>query len=143
MAMTIRQLLREKGGHVLTITTEDSVYDAVKCMAEKNVGALLVMDGDKLLGKISERDYARNVILKGRNSTDTSVGEVMSTDVVCARPDQSVEECMAVMTDKTVRHLPVLEDRKVIGIISIGDLVKAVIRDQKFVIEQLEHYLSA
>ncbi len=143
MAMKIRQLLQEKGNDVLTIRPDDTVFDAVKMMADNNVGALLVMDGDTLRGKISERDYARNVILKGRASSETRVGDVMSTNIVCARPDQSVEECMAVMTDKSVRHLPVLENKKVIGIISIGDLVKSVIQDQKFVIEQLEHYLSA
>lgn len=143
MAMKIRQLLKEKGHDILTIGPDDTVYDAVKMMADNNVGALLVMDGDTLRGKISERDYARNVILRGRSSSDTRVGDVMSQNVVCARPDQSVEECMAVMTDKSVRHLPVLEDKRVIGIISIGDLVKSVIRDQQFVIDQLEHYLSA
>jgi len=143
MPMTIQRLLKEKGNKVYSIKPEATVLDAVRMMSDNNIGALLVMDADTLVGKISERDYARNVILKGRASSDTPIRDVMSKQVVCARPDQSVEECMAVMTDKSVRHLPVLENKKVIGIISIGDLVKSVIRDQKFVIEQLEHYLSA
>lgn len=120
---------------------DDSVFDAITKMAEKDVGSLVVMDGDRLVGIITERHYARNVFLKGRSSPDTPVGDIMSRRVVCARPEQSVEECMAVMTERRVRHLPVLEKKRVVGIVSIGDLAKSIISDQTFVIEQLEHYI--
>jgi CBS domain-containing protein len=112
-------------------------------MADNDVGSLVVTEGEKLVGIITERHYARNVFLKGKSSPETTVGEIMSTHVVCARPEQSVEECMAVMTDKAVRHLPVLERKQLIGIVSIGDLIKNIISDQKFVIEQLEHYITS
>jgi len=111
-------------------------------MAEKDVGSLLVMQGEKLVGIITERHYARNVVLKGKTSPHTLVGEIMSRSVVCARPEQTVDECMDLMTRKRVRHLPVLERGKVIGIISIGDLVKSIIDDQSFIIAQLENYIS-
>ncbi len=139
---TIQQLLDEMNRETLSIGADDRVYDAIKKMADRDVGSLVVLEGEKLVGIITERIYARNVFLKGRSSPKTTVGEIMSTRVVCARPEQTVEECMAVMTDKAVRHLPVLENKKVIGIISIGDLVKNVISDQKFIIGQLEHYIS-
>lgn len=139
---TIRQLLKEMNREPLTIAPNDSVFDAIKKMADHNVGSLVVLEGDKLVGIITERIYARNVFLKGRSSPKTTVGEIMSTRVVCAWPEQSVEECMAVMTEKVARHLPVIENKRVIGIISIGDLVKSVIRHQKFAIEQLELYIS-
>jgi CBS domain-containing protein len=142
MTMTIRQLLNEKGHDVLSIGPDNTVFDAVKMMADHNVGALVVLEGDKLIGKVSERHYARSIILKGRTSANTKVQDIMSKRVVCARPEQSVEECMAVMTHKAVRHLPVLDGKQVIGIISIGDLVKSIIQDQKFFIDQLEHYIS-
>jgi CBS domain-containing protein len=112
-------------------------------MADNDVGSLVVTEGEKLVGIITERHYARNVFLKGKSSPETTVREIMSTHVVCARPEQSVEECMAVMTDKAVRHLPVLERKQLIGIVSIGDLIKNIISDQKFVIEQLEHYITS
>ncbi len=139
----IKQLLDTKGREVLAIGPDDSVFDAIKKMADNNVGSLAVLDGEHLIGIITERHYARNVFLKGRSSPKTIVKEIMSTRVVCARPEQSVEECMALMTEKAVRHLPVLEHKRVIGIISIGDLVKSVIDDQKFTIEQLEHYITS
>jgi len=139
---TIRQLLDEKGREVLSVGPDDTVFDAIKTMADNNVGSLVVLEGEKLVGIVTERHYARNVFLKGRSSPNTTIRQIMSTRVVCARPEQSVEECMAVMTDKAVRHLPVLDHKHVIGIISIGDLVKNIIRDQKFSIEQLEHYIS-
>lgn len=139
----IKQLLDTKGREVLTIGPDDTVFDAIKKMADNNVGSLAVLDGEHLIGIITERHYARNVFLKGRSSPKTIVKEIMSTRVVCARPEQSVEECMALMTEKAVRHLPVLEHKRVIGIISIGDLVKSVIDDQKFTIEQLEHYITS
>ena len=140
---SIKQLLDTKGRDVLAIGPDDTVFDAIKKMADNNVGSLAVLDGEHLIGIITERLYARNVFLKGRSSPKTIVKEIMSTRVVCARPEQSVEECMALMTEKAVRHLPVLEHKRVIGIISIGDLVKSVIDDQKFTIEQLEHYITS
>ncbi len=140
---TIRQLLAEKNRELLSIGPNDTVFNAIETMSKNNIGALVVLDGDRLVGIISERDYARNVILKGRSSQKTVVNEIMSTRVICARPEQTVEECMAVMTEKTVRHLPVLEKKQVIGMISIGDLVKSIISGQKFLIEQLEHYISS
>jgi CBS domain-containing protein len=140
---TVKQLLDQKGHEVLSIGPDDSVFDAIKKMADNNVGSLVVTEGEKLVGIITERHYARNVFLKGKSSPETTVKEIMSTHVVCARPEQSVEECMAVMTDKAVRHLPVLEKKQIIGVVSIGDLVKNIISDQKFVIEQLEHYITS
>jgi CBS domain-containing protein len=135
-------LLDQKGHEILSIGPDETVFDAIQKMADNNVGSLVVTQGEKLIGIITERHYARNVFLKGRSSPKTTVREIMSTHVVCARPEQSVEECMAVMTDKAVRHLPVLENKQLIGVISIGDLVKSIISDQKFVIEQLEHYIT-
>ena len=139
---TVQQLLSEKGSTVLTVAPNDSVLDAIQKMADNNVGSLVVLDGDKLVGIVTERHYARNVFLKGRSSPNTNVREIMSTRVVCTGPDETVEECMAVMSEKRVRHLPVLKDNKLVGIISIGDLVKNIISGQKFVIEQLERYIA-
>lgn len=138
----VRELLRIKGQETWSVSPDTPVYDALKLMAEKNVGALLVLDGDKLAGILSERDYARKVILKGKASKNTPAREIMSENVVCVTPKQSVAECMALMTDKHFRHLPVIEDGKLVGVISIGDVVKAIISEQKFVIEQLEHYIA-
>ena len=139
---TIRQLLDEKGHEVFSVAATDTVHTALGKMAEKNVGALAVMASEKLVGIITERDYARKVFLKGRASPTTSVQEIMETKVFYAQPDQSVEDCMAIMTDKRIRHLPVIEDAKLIGVISIGDLVKSIISDQKFLIDQLEHFVT-
>jgi len=138
----VRELLRIKGQEIWSVSPDTPVYDALELMAEKNVGALLVLDGDKLAGILSERDYARKVILKGKASKNTPAREIMSENVVCVTPEQSVAECMALMTDKHFRHLPVIEDGKLVGVISIGDVVKAIISEQKFVIEQLEHYIA-
>lgn len=138
----VKQLLEAKGHEVLSIKADASVLDAVKRMAEKGVGALIVMDGSELVGIVTERDYARKIILKGRASDSTTVGEIMSTDVITTSGAASVEKCMNMMTDSRIRHLPVVEDGVLTGIISIGDLVKAVIADQKEEIEQLEHYIS-
>lgn len=138
----VRELLRIKGQEIWSVSPDTPVYDALKLMAEKNVGALLVLEGDKLAGILSERDYARKVILKGKASKNTPAREIMSENVVCVTPKQSVAECMALMTDKHFRHLPVIEDGKLVGVISIGDVVKAIISEQKFVIEQLEHYIA-
>ena len=139
---TLRQILDAKGHDVVSIEPNDSVYDAIKKMADKNIGSLVVMDGEKIVGIVTERHYARNVFLKGKASPTTLVKDIMSTRVICAWPDQSVEECMAVMTDKAVRHLPVLENKHLVGLVSIGDLVKSIISDQKFTIEQLERYIG-
>ncbi len=136
------QLVDSKGHDIYSIGPTSSVFDAIKLMAEKSVGALLVMVDGKLEGIVTERDYARKVILKGKSSEETPVADIMTTRVVCARPEQTVEECMALMTEKRIRHLPVLIDGKVGGLISIGDLVNAIIAEQKHDIEQLEHYIS-
>ena len=140
--VTISELLGKKGHEVWSLGPDALVYEAIELMAEKEVGALMVMEGPKAVGLISERDYVRKVILKGRSSKDTKIREIMSTHVVCARPEQIIEECMAIMTAKRVRHLPVMGADRLLGIISIGDLVKAIINEQKFVIDQLEHYIS-
>lgn len=139
---TVRDLLREKGPDVWSIAPDASVYEALKLMADKNLGALIVKQNDQVNGLISERDYARKIILRGRTSRDTSVKDIMVTHVAFAEPTQTLEECMALMTDKHIRHLPVMESGELIGMLSIGDLVKAVIAEQRFMIEQLEHYIS-
>lgn len=138
---TVQQLLNEKGHDVLSIHPDDSVFDAIQLMAKENVGALVVMENDRPVGIFTERHYARSVFLKGKSSPKTRTREIMTTDVVCTRPEQTVEECMAVMTSKRVRHLPVLYEARLVGIVSIGDLVKSIIEDQNFAIEQLEHYI--
>jgi CBS domain-containing protein len=140
---TVKEILEAKAHNLLSISPQASVLDALKLMAEKDIGALVVLDNESLAGIFSERDYARKVILHGKSSKATLVSEIMTHKVVCVRPDQSVEECMALMTDKRIRHLPVLENQKVIGVISIGDVVKEVISEQRFVIEQLEHYIHS
>ena len=138
---TVNEILQTKPQRLLSIAPHATVLDALKMMADYEVGALLVLDGERLMGIFSERDYARKVILHGKASKDTAVAEIMTQKVVCVKPDQSVEECMALMTDKRIRHLPVLQDNKVIGVISIGDVVKEVISEQRLMIEQLEHYI--
>lgn len=137
----VKELLRDKGA-IWSIGPDASVYDAISMMAEKNIGALLVMEDSRLIGMVSERDYARKVILAGRLSKETKVGDVMTSRVVFADPAETVEECMALMTDKRIRHLPVMEDGELLGVVSIGDLVKAVIAEQQFMIAQLEHYIT-
>jgi len=138
---TVKQLLQGRSRGLCTIGPEAPVFDALKLMAENNVGALLVMDAGRLVGIVTERDYARKVILKGKSSLDTPVREIMTDNVLCVHPDQSAEECMGLMTDKRVRHLPVMEGDQLIGVLSIGDLVKEVISEQQFVIKQLESYI--
>ena len=139
---TVKQILEGKGYQVWTVTADISVYEALRLMGEKEVGALAVLEGDELIGLLSERDYARKVVLKGKTSRETLVGAIMTSPVHAVRPDQSVEECMALMTEKRVRHLPVLEHGKLIGMISQGDLVKFIIEDQRFIIGQLESYIA-
>ena len=138
---TVRQLLDQRGGKLWSIHPDATVFDAIAKMAEKDIGSLLVMDGAELVGIITERHYARNVVLKGKTSPAMPVRDIMETRVVIARPEQSVEQCMTLMSEKRVRHLPVFEGEKPIGIISIGDLVKSIIGDQKFMMDQLEHYI--
>lgn len=138
---TVKQLLQTKGHNIWTITPDISVYDALKLMAEKNVGALVVLEGENLIGIVSERDYARMTILKEDFSMATPVSEIMTRKVIGIRPEQTIEECMALMTDKHIRHLPVFADDQLVGIVSIGDVVKAIISHQEFIIEQLENYI--
>ena len=140
---SVAHILKSKPDQaVYTITPTASVFDAVKLMAEKNIGALLVMEGETIVGVITERDYARKIVLMARSSKDTSVRDIMTSAVMYVRPDQTSEECMVLMTENRLRHLPVLDSGKLIGLISIGDLVREVISEQKFVIEQLEHYIT-
>jgi CBS domain-containing protein len=131
----------QKGRQVWSVAPGNTVYDAIKMTADKDVGALVVIDGSRVVGIVTERDYARNVFLKGRASPQTLVGEIMARNVVCVKPDKSIEECMAIMSAKRVRHLPVIDDDELLGIVSIGDLVKSIIGEREFVIEQLEHYI--
>ncbi len=139
---TVRDVLGVKGDAIWSTTSKASVYEALKKMADKNVGALVVLDNGELVGIFSERDYARKIILRDRASKQTPVGEIMTRRVVCVGPDEKFKKCMALMTSNRCRHLPVLEDDEIIGVISIGDVVKAIIEDQQFTIEQLEHYIS-
>ncbi len=138
----VKDILEVKGRNVWSIEPGASVYDAMKLMADKGVGALMVMEGAKVAGVISERDYARKVILEGRSSRTTQVREIMTGHVLYAEPEQNIEECMALMTGKHIRHLPVMEEGRLVGVISIGDLVKSIISEQKFIIEQLERFIS-
>ena len=138
---TVAQLLALKPGGIVSIAPEVTVLDAVKLLAEKNVGAVLVIDGTRLVGMFSERDYARKVVLQGKSSANTPVSEVMTRDVVFVTPANTNEDCMALMTDKHVRHLPVVANDQVVGLLSIGDLVKDIISEQQFIISQLESYI--
>jgi CBS domain-containing protein len=138
----VAQVLKSKPDQtVYSISPSASVYDAVKLMADKNIGALLVMEDLKIVGIITERDYARKIVLMGRTSKETPVRDIMTSPVMSVRPDRTNEECMALMTENRVRHLPVIDGGNLIGLVSIGDLVKDIISEQKFTIEQLEHYI--
>lgn len=140
---TVRQLLQGKGGGgvIFSVSPDDSVLDSIKVMAEKGVGALVVLDGGRLAGVISERDYARKVILRGRSSQDTAVREIMTEKVITVRPEQTVDDCMTLMTQHRIRHLPVVDAGKLVGVLSIGDLVKEMIADREETIRQLESYI--
>ena len=138
---SVAQILKLKSTGVVSIGPDVPVLDALKVLADKDVGAVLVMDGSRLVGIVSERDYARKVALKGKSSSTTPVSEIMTREVVCVTPTQTTEECMALMTEKRARHLPVIDNGRVIGVLSIGDLVKDAISEQKFIIDQLEHYI--
>ena len=141
MTKTIRDVLKNKGASIVSISPEATVYSALELMAAKNVGALLVMKDKQVVGILSERDYARKVILEGRSSLNTSVEKIMSSKVLYVTPSMSVEEGLAVMSDKRCRHLPVVQDKELVGMVSIGDLVKAQVADKNFMISQLEHYI--
>ena len=140
---TIRSILKRKGNEIWSIAPQQTVYEAIERMAQKGVGALLVISAGKAVGIVSERDYARKVILRGQSSRTTLVNEIMTSPVVCATPDQGVQECMGIMTKNRIRHLPVMENEKVVGMVSIGDLVKWVVSEQEETIEQLQNYISA
>ena len=140
---TLRQLLGNKTAEVYSVAPNDSVTDAIRLMAQKGVGAVLVMEGAKLVGIISERDYARKVVLHGRSSADTAVREIMTAEVVTVGLQQTVAECMRIVTEHRIRHLPVMDGDEVAGVISIGDLVKAVIEDQKVQLDELQRYIAS
>jgi len=140
---SVAQVLKSKPRQTVeAVVPSTSVFDAVKLMAERNIGALLVLEGERIAGIVTERDYARKIVLTGRSSKETPVRDIMSFPVMYVRPDQTNEECMALMTDNRLRHLPVVDQGRLIGLISIGDLVKDIISEQKFIIEQLEHYIA-
>lgn len=140
--MNVNDILRRKSNEIFAITPDDTVYDALKLMSEKNLGGVLVMKGDSLVGIFTERDYARKVILLGRASKDTPITEVMTSNVRTISKDTEINECMKMMTEKTIRHLPVLEQGKVVGLVSIGDVVKLLIEEQQGIIEHLQSYIA-
>jgi len=139
---TVQQILDVKGYEVFSIEQDATVFVAIELMADKGIGAILVMDSGKVVGIISERDYARKVILKGKSSQQTLVKDTMTTHVIYAHRNQSLEECMALMSEKRIRHLPVVDGEQLVGLITIGDLVKSIITEQRYIIKQLEHYIS-
>ena len=139
---TIRQILADKGSEIWTVSPSQTVFEAIQAMATKRIGALLVMEGQLMKGIVSERDYAREVILKGRSSRDTPVADIMSTDVITITPASRIEESLSLMTENRVRHLPVLDEDRVAGMVSIGDLVKEIIKEQQSTIEHLENYIK-
>jgi len=140
---TVDQILNTKGHEIWSVDPQDTVFDSLKLMSDKGVGSMLVMVDDKLVGIVTERDYARKVILEGKSSKGTVVSEIMSRKVLCVSPERTVDECMALMTDKRLRHLPVVDHKRVIGVVSIGDLVNAMISEQQILIDQLQHYISS
>jgi len=140
--MKVKDILNRKGNKVIAVSPHDSVLDALKLMSEKNIGGVLVMQGEKLEGIFTERDYARKIILKGKSSAEAKISEVMVSNLITITPDHDTSQCMQLMTDKTIRHLPVLEENKVVGVISIGDVVKSVIEEQKDHIQHLEQYIA-
>ena len=142
MTTTVRQMLTGKRA-IYSVTPDDTMYEALSLMAAKNIGAVVVLSGGEIRGILSERDYARKVALLGRTSKSTPVGEVMTTNVICVDPDWTADRCMALMTDKRIRHLPVIEDGRLIGIVSIGDIVRAVVDEQQFTIRSLERYIMS
>lgn len=139
---TLRRVLESKGDQIFSIGPDASVFDALGEMSERGIGALIVLEAGKVIGIFSERDYARKIILVGKSSHETPVRDIMTARVVCARADLTLEECLALMTDKRIRHLPVMDGEDLVGVVSIGDLVKGIIEDQRFRINQLESYVS-
>lgn len=142
MTTTVRQILEDKGYNIHSVSPDDLVIDAIRLMAEAKVGALLVMEDDKVAGIISERDYTRKVILNNRSSQTTRVRDIMTSDVIAVRPEQNIEDCMVVMSKHQVRHLPVLEGNKAVGMLSVMDVVKSILSEKEFIIEQLENYIA-
>ncbi len=138
----VKDILASKGNETFTITPDTPVYHALEIMVEKNVSALLVMENDKLAGIFTERDYARKVVLKGKSSKETQIGEIMTRDLITVSPDSTIDECMELMTGKFIRHLPVVTDNKLTGIISIGDVVRRIIQEQKSIIGHMEQYIA-
>ena len=138
----VSNILRAKGDTIYTITPDTMVFNALEIMFEKNVSALVVMEGEKLAGIFTERDYARKVILQGKASKDTLISEVMTEDLITVSPDEAIDDCMRLMTNRFIRHLPVVENDRLIGIISIGDVVKYIIEEQQFIIVNMEHYIT-
>ncbi|MBL8199745.1 MAG: CBS domain-containing protein [Chromatiales bacterium] len=143
MTKTVQQILQHKAHRLVSIEPDATVYEALMLMAKHDIGSLVVLDGERLTGIFSERDYARQVALLGKSSKETHVRQIMTQKVLCVRPEQTVDQCMGLMTQKRVRHLPVLDHKKVIGVISIGDVVKEVISEQQLMIEQLEQYIHS
>ena len=139
---TVRNLLQKKGNAVFSVTPDSSVYDALEYLEEKNLGCLVVIENETLIGVFTERDYARKVILKGRSSKETFIKDIMSSRPIFVDCDTSIDDCMELMTDKFIRHLPVLENGKMVGLVSIGDIVKYIIDEKNFIIENLEHYIT-
>lgn len=139
---TVAQLLEAKNPDIWSIAPDASVFEAIKLMADKSIGAVLVIENGKLVGIMSERDYARKVILKNRSSRETPVKDIMTEKLICVSPDHTIDGCMAIMTDKKIRHLPVMEGKKLVGIISIGDVVRSIINDREHTIQQLENYIT-
>ena len=142
MKSKVKDVLRAKGHQIWAVSPDDTVFNALQLMADENIGSVLVMDGETLVGILSERDYARKVILRGKASRSLPVSEIMTRNVMVVHPDESIDRCMTLMTQKHIRHLPVVEDDKVVGVVSIGDVVKTVIEDQAFLLSQLEAYIT-
>jgi CBS domain-containing protein len=140
---TVRQLLEAKAPEIYAIEPDAPVIDAIRLMAEKRIGAVLVMEGSRLVGILSERDYARKIVLQGRSSSDTPVSTIMTGDVITVRPEDTADRCMQIVTNERIRHLPVVRGGEVIGVVSIGDLVKAVIEDQQVELDQLQRYIAS
>lgn len=140
--ITVKEILKDKDGGMLTISPQETVYRALEIMAEKDLGALVVVEGGKVVGLFSERDYARNIVLKGKSSKDTLVKDLMNANPCFVRPEHTLNDCMALITEKRTRHLPVLDGEKLVGIVSIGDVVKQYIVDKEFTIKQLENYIA-
>ncbi|MCP3671585.1 MAG: CBS domain-containing protein [Gammaproteobacteria bacterium] len=139
----VKDIIANKGSKIWSVGLDETVLEALELMAEKEIGALLVTDGDRIKGLFSERDYARKVILKGRSSQNTNISKVMTNQVICISPEHSAEQCMALMTEKHIRHLPVMDNDRLLGLVSIGDLVKSIISDQQSTIEVLEKYITS